>query len=88
MPAEVLEEAIAWSRDCDLFLAIGSSLVVEPAASLPRLAVRSGARLVILNRDDTPQDDSAALVFHASVGETLTAVNRVLNKLDASGSTT
>jgi NAD-dependent deacetylase len=56
-------------------LVMGSSLVVEPAASLPRIAHRSGARLVIINRDPTPLDDIADLVLHASLGETLEAIN-------------
>jgi NAD-dependent deacetylase len=81
LPEETLEEAVAWTRTSDLFLAIGSSLVVEPAASLPRLAVHSGARLVIINREATNQDESADLVFHASIGETLVAVDEALRAL-------
>jgi NAD-dependent deacetylase len=82
LPEDVLEEAVAWTRDSDLFLAIGSSLVVEPAASLPRLAVHSGARLVIINRDPTNQDSFAEFLFHASIGETLAAVDQALDALD------
>jgi NAD-dependent deacetylase len=78
LPEEVLAEAVAWTRDSDLFFAIGSSLVVEPAASLPRLAAQSGARLVIINRDPTNQDSSAEFLFHASIGETLAAVDQTL----------
>lgn len=78
LPEEVLAEALRWTRQCDLFLAMGSSLVVEPAASLPRLAADCGARLIIVNRDATDQDRSAALVFHASIGATLAAVDQVL----------
>lgn len=88
LPENVLETAITWTRQCDLFLAMGSSLVVEPAASLPRLAVRSGARLVIINRDGTNQDQSAAMVFHASIGETLTRVDHELTRLTAPDSET
>jgi len=76
LPAEVLEEAARRSRECDVFLAIGSSLVVEPAASLPRLAHTAGARLVILNRDPTGQDDVADLVLHESIGKTLAGIDR------------
>jgi len=76
LPEGVLKDAMYWSRQCDLFLAMGSSLVVEPAASLPRLAAESGVRLVIINRDPTDQDRNAALVFHASIGETLAAVDQ------------
>ncbi|MEQ8789288.1 MAG: Sir2 family NAD-dependent protein deacetylase [Pirellulaceae bacterium] len=78
LPYDVLEESIELSRRADVFLAIGSSLVVEPAASLPRLAKQQGAKLVIINRDATPQDASADMVFHASIGETLTAIDRCL----------
>ena len=76
---EVLEEAIALSRAADVFLALGSSLVVEPAASLPRVAKQRGAKLVIINRDPTPLDDLADLVVYASIGETLTAVQAELS---------
>lgn len=71
---EVLHEAFALSRKADLFLAIGSSLVVEPAASLPRAAQESGARLVIINRDATPLDALADMVLREPIGETLAAI--------------
>ena len=77
LPADVLQEAIDRSRQCDLFLAMGSSLVVEPAASLPRLAGNSGARLVIINREPTDQDDRADVVLRAGIGETLLAIDRI-----------
>ena len=51
------EDAMAFSKSCDLFLALGSSLVVYPAASLPKMAKAHGAKLVIINRDSTPLDD-------------------------------
>ena len=57
-----------------LFLAIGSSLVVYPAAGFPSLAKRNGARLVIINRDPTPLDAIADLVLHSEIGPTLSAV--------------
>src|SRR4051794_3967733 len=56
LPPEVLMEATRWAREADLMLAIGSSLVVTPAADLPRTTVEHGARLVIINRDPTPLD--------------------------------
>lgn|SRR5487761_1742970 len=74
LPPDVLHEAFALSRRADLFLAIGSSLVVEPAASLPRAAKESGARLVIVNRDPTPLDSLADVVLHEPIGETLAAI--------------
>ncbi len=78
LPAEIWQESMQLSRQCDLFLALGSSLVVYPAASLPEAAKRSGARLVIINRDPTPMDDAADLVIHASIGETLGGVMAVI----------
>jgi NAD-dependent deacetylase len=75
LPQEVLAEAVALSQQAELFFAIGSSLVVEPAASLPRIAKQHGARLVIINRDPTPLDASADAVLHASIGEVLTAID-------------
>ena len=59
---------------CDLFIVLGSSLVVYPAAGFPRVAKRKGARLVIVNRDPTDQDDDADLVVHAEIGPTLSRV--------------
>jgi len=66
-------------RQCDLFFALGSSLVVEPAASLPRLAHASGARLVIINRDPTGQDELADAVLHESLGSSLRAIDECLS---------
>jgi len=73
LPEEVWTASIQLARDCDLFLALGSSLVVYPAASLPETAKGAGARLVIINRDPTPLDGVADLAIHASIGETMSA---------------
>ncbi|HEY2839320.1 MAG TPA: NAD-dependent deacylase [Pirellulales bacterium] len=78
LPPEVTQAAFQFARDSDLLLAIGSSLVVEPAASIPRTAKRYGGRLVIINRDPTPQDEAADLVIRASIGETLAAAARLV----------
>jgi len=78
LPADVWQEAMQLSRQCDLFLALGSSLVVYPAAQLPETAKRSGARLVIINRDPTPMDEVADLVINASIGETMDKVMDVI----------
>jgi NAD-dependent deacetylase len=74
MPERETREAFRRSARCDLFLVIGSSLVVQPAASLPLVAKRGGARLVIINRDPTPQDESADLVIHDLAGSILAAI--------------
>ena len=57
--------------ECDLFIAIGSSLVVFPAAGFSLTAKQNGAKLVILNREATDMDDFADLVVHAEIGPTL-----------------
>jgi NAD-dependent deacetylase len=68
--AEMLRAQVA-AQACDLFLAIGSSLVVYPAAGFPIMAKRQGARLAIINRDPTDQDAVADLVLNLEIGETL-----------------
>jgi NAD-dependent deacetylase len=67
----VLDQALGLARESDLFLAVGSSLVVHPAAGLPALAKDNGARLVIVNRDPTPLDGMADLVIREPIGATL-----------------
>ncbi len=74
LPQDVWQEAARLASECDLFLALGSSLVVHPAAGLPETAASGGARLVIINRDPTPLDSMADLVVHGSIGETMEAV--------------
>jgi NAD-dependent protein deacetylase/lipoamidase len=71
---ESLKRAAEETDACDLFLVIGSSLVVYPAAEFPIRALRVGAPLVILNRQDTPHDPYATLVLNASAGEVMAAV--------------
>jgi NAD-dependent deacetylase len=62
------------SDACDLFLAVGTSLAVYPAAFLPQRALRGGARLVIVNAQPTPLDGVAAAVFRGQIGEVLPAL--------------
>lgn len=71
MPEVEMRRAEALTLRCDLFLAIGSSLVVWPAAGFPLLAKRNGARLVILNREPTELDHAADLVVRADIGAVL-----------------
>jgi NAD-dependent deacetylase len=70
----VFARAIEVAQDCDLFLVIGSTLMVEPVASLCAVAVRAGAQLVIVNRDPTPYDLLAAGVIREPIGEAVPAV--------------
>jgi len=74
MPERETQEAYRRSAASDLFIVIGSSLVVQPAASLPLAAKRGGARLVIVNRDPTPYDDLADLVIPGQAGRILPAI--------------
>jgi NAD-dependent deacetylase len=71
MPEDAMLRATELARHCDLFLAIGSSLVVWPAAGFPVMAKNCGARLVIINREPTDQDHLADLVLRYDIGETL-----------------
>jgi NAD-dependent deacetylase len=71
MPAREMQLAAEAAKDCDLFLAVGSSLVVYPAAALPELAKRYGAALIIINRTPTPMDAIADLVVNDEIGKTL-----------------
>lgn len=71
MPEDEMQRAAELSEQCDLFLAIGSSLVVWPAAGFPLLAKRSGAKLVIINNEPTEQDAHADLVIRFDIGDAL-----------------
>jgi NAD-dependent deacetylase len=71
MPADAMQRAQDLANDCDLFLVVGSSLVVWPAAGIPLLAKRNGAALVIINRDATELDEYADLVVRSDIGDTL-----------------
>jgi len=76
----VLSLAVRAASNCDLMIAIGSTLTVEPAASLCAVAAEAGARLVIVNRDRTPHDDLATEVIREPIG---TAVPRLVDALRA-----
>src|ERR1700755_3678085 len=71
MPEDAMRRATELAQHCDLFLAIGSSLVVWPAAGFPLMAKNCGARLVIINNETPEKDDVADLVIRHDIGETL-----------------
>jgi NAD-dependent deacetylase len=73
MPAEPMRRAELETYAADLFIVLGSSLVVYPAAGFPELAKRNGATLAIINREATPLDGIADLVLRSAIGETLGA---------------
>ena len=74
LPEVALRDAFAVARNSDLMLVVGSSLVVQPAARIPELAVASGARLAIINNDPTPLDGLADVVVRGSAGAVLSAL--------------
>jgi NAD-dependent deacetylase len=74
MPEDAMHRAHEAATRCDFFLVAGSSLVVYPAAGFPLTAKRAGAKLAILNRTPTGQDDYAELVIRTGIGATLSAV--------------
>lgn len=74
LPPDVLRKAFDAASACDLFLVVGSSLVVEPAASLPRLARSRGADLCIVTMSPTPLDDLARIVVNEPCGSFLARV--------------
>ena len=71
LPQKDMEESYQHSENCDLLVVAGSSLVVFPAADMPRVAIQSGARLVIINQGETPYDKIAHLRFDEGIGEVL-----------------
>lgn len=73
MPEIEMARAEAATLNCDLFVVLGSSLVVYPAAAFPLRAKRNGARLVIVNREATEQDPLADLVIRAAIGDAMCA---------------
>lgn len=74
MPERETREAEAASAACDLFMVIGSSLVVYPAAQMPVLAKRSGARLIIINMTPTPHDSYADLIINERAGKAVDGI--------------
>lgn len=81
MPEKDMMQAYECARKCDLLIMIGSSLQVEPAASIPREAHRTGATLIYINRTPTPSDYLAEVLFNENAGDVMLSV---LEKLDIS----
>ncbi len=71
MPEKEMALSMKASQECDLFIVAGSSLLVSPANTFPLVALRAGARLIIINRDETPYDHVAHLHFDEGIGESL-----------------
>jgi len=82
LPAHVLDRAFSYARDCDLFLTIGSSLVVQPANLLPIEAKRAAARLVLVNLSPTPYDQLMDHIVTGPAGQIMEAIMAEFRKRD------
>ena len=74
LPQDTLTEAIRRSQSCDLFIMIGSTLLVYPAANIPAYAISAGARLAVVNLTSTPLDHRATVVIQGKAGEIMPRV--------------
>jgi NAD-dependent deacetylase len=78
MPQAAVKRAQEWSEAADIFIVVGSSLVVQPAASFPVIAKQNGALLAIINREPTPLDTLADYHYRGAIGEFFTELNPLL----------
>jgi len=78
LPQKALNDAAHHSRNCDLFIVIGSTLVVYPAAYMPMYAVEAGAKLVIINLSPTPMDSQTTALISSKAGE---AMERIVGRV-------
>jgi NAD-dependent deacetylase len=76
--SEILRLAFEEAENCDLFLAVGSSLVVYPAADIPRIAKQGGGTLALINKQKTPLDVMADYVINDEAGRILPQIIRIL----------
>ena len=79
LPADTLERAFKASETCDLFLVVGTSALVQPAASLPLMAKRNGATVIEVNPEPTPLSDRVDICLHGKAGEILSALLAALD---------
>jgi len=80
LPEHELNESQRRAQNCDLCIVIGSSLVVYPAAMIPRYAVQSGAKIAIINRDRTDLDSYADVCIHKSAGRTMASAMKLVRE--------
>lgn len=78
MPVEAMRRAQELSESAEIFIVVGSSLQVQPAASFPVIAKQGGASLAIINRDPTPLDPLADYHYRGAIGEFFRALNQML----------
>ena len=79
LPEEAWKTSQEWSRKAELFVVIGSSLVVSPANYLPQMAVEAGAKLLIINQKPTPLDQLATWRLQVEAAETMTTIVAMMN---------
>jgi NAD-dependent deacetylase len=79
MPAAAVQEAYALAEQAEVMLVVGSSLVVYPAADIPLVAIRAGARMVVVNAEPTPFDRLAEVVIHGRAGEVLPEIAALIS---------
>jgi NAD-dependent deacetylase len=79
MPQSEVQQAFQLAREADLMLVVGSSLVVFPAAEVPLVALRAGARMIVINAEPTPFDRLADVVIHGRAGEVLPEIVRFID---------
>jgi len=70
----VLGQAMSITKACEVFIAVGTTLQVQPAASLAGIAAEHGARLIVVNAEPTPYDDRAAEIIREPIGTSLPAL--------------
>jgi len=80
MPQAAVTKAFALAREADVVLVVGSSLVVYPAADIPLVALRSGARMIVVNAEPTPFDQLAEVVIHGRSGEVLPEIVELIGE--------
>jgi NAD-dependent protein deacetylase/lipoamidase len=80
MPQAAVHQAFELARRADVMLVVGSSLAVYPAADIPLVAVRSGARMIVINAEPTPVDRLAEVVIHGPSGEVLPRIVTLINE--------
>lgn len=85
LPSAVLEEAFRHAQRCDLFITIGSSLVVQPANLLPPQAKQSGARLILVNLSETPYDGIMDVILLGAAGPTMRAIMEEFRRISGGG---
>jgi NAD-dependent deacetylase len=78
LPQAAIQDALALARAADVILVVGSSLVVYPAADIPVVAMRSGARSIVVNAEPTPLDRLADVVIHGRSGDVLPEIVQLI----------